>query len=156
MAGELWRLRIDVKGAEPFLSDAEGQPFALRHEFGKGRVIYFESALTLAYAKRSNAVVQRWIIDPARSHAAGLDVQLVTGSPRISFRGLVHSSGFVAVLSNWGSDERLTVAFRGRCAVKNALTGQDIQSSFAEGRTLVNIPIRAEAVLVLNANTVER
>lgn len=151
MAGELWRLRIDIKGAEPFLRDAEGQPFALRHAFGRGQVIYFESALTLAYAKRGNAIVQRWIVDPARSQAAGLDVQLATGSPRISFRGLTHHDGYVAVLSNWGAEEQLTVAFRGRCSVKNALTGRDVPGAFAEGRTLVNIPISAETVLVLNA-----
>lgn len=151
MAGELWRLQIETKGAKPFLRDADGKPFALRHQFGRGRVIYFESALALAYAKRTNAIVQRWIVDPARSHAAGLDVQLVAGSPRISFRGLIHSEGFVAVLSNWGPEERLTLVFRGHCAVKNALTGQDIPGAFAEGRTVVNIVIRAEAVLVLNA-----
>ncbi len=71
MAGELWRLPIETEGAESFLRDTDGKPFALRHAFGKGRVIYFESALTLAYAKRSNAVVQGWIIDPARSSCCG-------------------------------------------------------------------------------------
>lgn len=53
-AGELWKLPLQLKRAEPFIIDTEGRPFATKNHFGKGQVIYFQSALTLAYSKRSN------------------------------------------------------------------------------------------------------
>ena len=63
--GELWKLPLAVKGAEIILRDHKGKPFATRHHFGQGQAIYYEAAVTLAYGKRHNPLVQQWIIDPA-------------------------------------------------------------------------------------------
>ena len=98
-AGELWKLPLELKGAEVVMRDREGKPFATRHRLGKGQALYFESALTLAYFKRSNPLVERLIVKPALEAQANALVQLTQGSGTICFRGLAHPSGPIAILS---------------------------------------------------------
>jgi beta-galactosidase len=151
LAGELWRLPLELRSAEAFLSDKGGKPFATRNRCGKGRVIYFESALTLAYAKRSNPVVQQWIVQAAKELSGELPIQLTKGSPQIAFRGLVHSSGAVAILSNWGPSQEVTVAFQGEHRVVNPLTSERLTASFHDSLTSVQIFVPSDTVVVIEA-----
>ena len=151
-AGELWKLPLQLKGAEPFLRDREGKPFAVRNRFGRGEAIYFESALSLAYAKRGNPQIQEWIIRPARQFQSKLPVQVLKGSPEAQFRGLVHSKGAFALLSNWGDAQGVAVGFRGQFNVVDALSRKTFETSSQEGLTVARATIPADAVLILEAH----
>jgi beta-galactosidase len=147
--GELWRLPLEVKGAEVVLRDAEGNPFAVKHGFGKGQVYYFSSAVTLAYKRRNNPVVQQWIIEPALSQVSEMPVELKQGSDRVIFRGLVGTSGAAAILSNWGEAQTAIVSFRGAHKVKDAITGEPAAVSVDQGRSIATIRLAAGASAVL-------
>jgi hypothetical protein len=151
-AGELWKLPLELKGADVVLHDRDGKPFATQHHFGKGQGLYFESALTLGYFKRHSPIVQRWIIEPAMKTQEDALVQLRKGSDRICFRGLAHSSGPVAILSNWGEGETVVLSFRGDYKVADALTGKPIQAAHKQGRTLATWELPAGAVGVIKAS----
>ena len=150
-AGELWRLSLELKGAEVVLRDREGKPFATRHRLGKGQALYFESAVTLAYFKRGNPFVGRLIVKPAVEAQHDALVQLTRGSDKACFRGLAHPSGPVAILSNWGGAETVTVSFRGNYAVSEALTGKSVQVTHEQGRTLATVQVPAGGVALLKA-----
>ncbi len=152
-AGELWKLPLELKGAEVVMRDREGKPFATRHRLGKGQALYFESALTLAYFKRSNRLVERLIVKPALEAQANALVQLTQGSGTICFRGLAHPSGPIAILSNWGNAESVTVSFRGSYAVSEALNGKPVQVTREQGRTLATVQLPAGAVAVIRARS---
>jgi beta-galactosidase len=151
-AGELWKLPLELKGAEVVLRDRDGKPFAMRHHFGRGQSLYFESALTLAYYKRNNPVVQQLIVKPALDAQADSLVQLAKGSDRVCFRGLAHPSGPVAILSNWGDRDTVVVSFRGHYTVSDALTGKSIQVAHAQGRTFASVELQAGAVGLIKAS----
>ncbi len=151
LAGELWKLPLELQGAQPFISDRAGKPFATKHRFGKGQVIYFQSALTLAYYKRSHPQIQQWITAAAAETQANLSVQLLKGSPKISFRGLTHSSGAFAILCNWGSDEDVTLAFRGVRQIANGLTGEPLRTTSRDSATFTKFSIPASGVAVIQA-----
>ena len=150
-AGELWKLPLELKGAEVVLRDREGKTFATRHKFGKGQALYFESAVTLAYFKRSHPFVQRLITKPALEAQAGALVEMTRGSPKVGFRGLTCPSGPIAVLTNWGDAETVTVSFRGDHAVSEALAGKPVGTTRAQGRTLATVQLPAGAVALLRA-----
>ncbi len=111
--GELWRLPLQLKGAEVVLRTRDGKPFEVRHAFGKGQVYYFESAVSLAYDKRFNPVVQQWITDVSTPLEKSQPVYFVQGSRKVLFRGLVYPAGLGAVLTNWGDTQKVVVSFRG-------------------------------------------
>lgn len=155
-AGELWKLALQMKGAEAILRDKEGKPFATRHYFGKGQVFYFGSALTLGYFKRNNPVVQRWIIDPVMKTQSDALVLLKKGSDKICFRGLAHPSGPLAILSNWGDTDTVVVSFRGDYDVAETLAGKPVQVTHESGRTVATVALPAGAVGVLKASRVTK
>ncbi len=150
-AGELWKLPLEMKGAEIFLRDREGKPFAVKHRVGKGQVIYFESALTLAYAKRKHPLVQQWIVEPALEALRNNRVRLTQGSPETVFRGLVHPQGLVAVLSNWGDAEEVTVNFTGEYRVTEILNGEPVSIRHEQGSTLASLNLPTASARVLKA-----
>ncbi len=151
-AGELWRLPLELKGAEVVLRDRGGKPFATRHHFGKGQALYFESALTLAYFKCSNPVVQRLIAKAALDDQSDMPVLLTKGSEKIGFRGLTCPSGLVAILMNWGDAETVIASFRGRYSVVDEITGKSIPVTHAQGRTLATVELAAGAVGLIKAS----
>ncbi|MGO8736187.1 MAG: beta-galactosidase [Terriglobia bacterium] len=154
--GELWILPLELRGAEVILRDRQGRPFATQHHFGKGQAIYFESALTLGYFKRSNPLVQQWIIDPAMKVQANALVQIKKAPSTVGFRGLVHTSGPVAILTNWGDTETVVVSFRGDYAVADTLTGAPVEVTHRQGETLASVKLPAGAVSVLKASKAPR
>jgi beta-galactosidase GanA len=154
--GELWMLPLELRGAKVILRDRQGRPFATQHHFGKGQAIYFESALTLGYFKRSNPLVQQWIIDPAMKVQANALVQLKKAPSTVGFRGLVHTSGPVAILTNWGDTETVVVSFRGDYAVADTLTGAPVEVTHRQGETLASVKLPAGAVSVLKASKAPR
>ena len=137
--GELWKLPLELKGAEVVLRTPDETPFEVKHAFGKGQVFYFESAVTLAYEKRYNPVVQQWIVGPALDGMSGEDVSLREGSREIMFRGMVQPTGLAAVLSNWGEAQTAVVSFRGACTVVDAITGEAVPVTEENGRTLATV-----------------
>ena len=154
LAGELWKLPLQLKGAEVVLRDKAGKPFATSHHYGKGQALYFESALTLGYFKRNNPVVQRWIIEPAVKAQADALVQMKEGSDTVCFRGLAHPSGPVAILANWGNPDTVAVSFRGDYSVVEALTGKPVQVTHEAGRTVARVELPVGAVGILKASRV--
>jgi len=151
LGGELWKLPLVVKDAEVVLRDGDGNPFFVKNGYGKGRVYYYASALTLAYKLRNNPEVQQWIIEPALKQAAEMPVQLKQGSDRVIFRGLVGATGATAILTNWGDAQTAQVSFRGTHKVKNALTGEAVLVTTDQGNTLATVPLAAGASAVLIA-----
>jgi len=152
LGGETWRLPLKLKGAHVLLRDREGRPFAVQNDFGKGRAIYYASAVTLAYRHRNNEDVQEWIVQPALAASAGETVKLEKGSGQVSFRALEGPGRAFAVLSNWGAAQTVAVSFTGNYAkVANAISGVALKSTFANGKTMVTMPLAAESVLVLEA-----
>ena len=147
--GELWRLPLEVKGAEVVLRDAEGNPFAVKHGYGKGQVYYFASAVTLAYKRRNNPVVQQWIIEPALRHVTETPIQLKQGSDRVIFRGLAGPSGSAAILSNWGETQTVIVSFQGIHKIKDAITGEATPVTTDQGNTVATVRLLAGASAVL-------
>jgi len=131
------------------LRDKEGNPFAVKHRFGKGQVYYFESAVTLAYARRNNSVVQKWIIEPALGQVAEMPIQMKKGSDRVIFRGLVGASGSTAILTNWGETQKVVVSFRGSHKVKDAVTGEAVSTTEDHGNTLATMTLPAGESAVL-------
>lgn len=155
-AGELWKLPLELKGAEVVLRTRDGKPFATKHHFGKGQALYFESALTLGYSKRNHPLVQQWIIEPALKAQAKALVQVKQASGSVCFRGLTHSSGLVAILSNWGGSDPVVVSFRGDYAVVDALTEKELPVTHESGATVAEVTLPAGAVSVLKASKVAR
>jgi hypothetical protein len=151
-AGELWKLPLEMKGGQVLVRDREGKPFAVRHEFGKGQAIYFATALTLAYRRRNNQQVQKWIVQPALKANASTPVKLERGSGRISFRALEGPGRAFAVLSNWGQADTVEVSFQGDYTkVLNALSGRDVKLTRGKGKTVATMLLPAGGVSVLEA-----
>ena len=151
--GELWKLPLNLKGAEVVLSDKSGKPFATRHRYGKGESLFFESAVTLGYFKRSNPMVQRWIVEPAIKAESEALVRMNKGSEKVCFRGLAHPSGPVAMLTNWGDTDTVEVAFRGNYDVTEELSGRAVEVKHEGGRTVVSLELPAGEVALLRAST---
>lgn len=147
--GELFRLPLELKGAEVVLRTSDGKPFEIRHAYGKGHVCYFGSAVALSYARGENSLVQQWIISSAVSEADNQEVSMLQGSGKILFRGMVLTDGSAAILTNWGDDERVVVSFRGIYAVTDAISGKSLPVTEESGHTLVTLNLSAGAVAVL-------
>jgi hypothetical protein len=151
LGGELWKLPLEVKGAEVVQRDPEGNPFEVKHNYGKGQVIYYSSAVTLAYFHRNNPVVQQWILEPALKQVSEMPIQLKLGSDHLLFRGLVGTLKMTAILTNWGDTQTAVVRFRGVHKVKNAITGEDLPVTTEAGSTLVKVLVSAGTSTVLIA-----
>jgi hypothetical protein len=154
--GELWKLPLELKGAEVSLRDRQGKPFATHHHLGKGHAIYFEAAVTLGYFKRNNPVVQHWIIDPAEKVQANALVQVKKAPGTVGFRALLYRSGPVAILTNWGDTATVVVSFHGNYAVADALTGIPVEVTHEQGTTLATVKLLAGVVSVLRASKVAK
>lgn len=154
--GELWKLPLELRGAEVVLRDRDGHPFATRHRFGRGQALYFESAVTLGYYKRSNPLVQEWIVAPALKTQMQAAVQIRKAPATVGFRGLITKGGAMAILTNWGEAETVVVGFRGQNKVSDALTGAPVEVSREPEMTLATVKLAAGGVSVLRATQVAK
>jgi beta-galactosidase len=150
--GELWKLPLELRGAEVILRDRQGKPFATKHHFGKGQAFYFESAVALGYLKRNSPVVQQWIIEPAMKLEANAQVRVKKAPSTVGFRGLLHPSGPLAILTNWGDTDTVVVSFRGDYTVADTLTGARVEVTHRQGATLATLVLPAGAVSLLTAS----
>ena len=151
LGGELWKLPAELRGAAVVMKDEDGNPFEVKNTYGKGTATYFASSVTLAYLRRGNAIVQRWILEPAMQHTTEMPVQLRRGSDHLLFRGLVGVSHSAAVLTNWGEPQIATVLFAGNRRVKDIVSGKDVPVSRVSGHTLATLQMAAGADAVLVA-----
>jgi len=149
--GELWQLPLELSGADVVLRTRDGRPFEVRNTFGKGQVYYFESAVSLAYLRRFNSIVQHWIAGPSLPARNSQVVSLIQGSREVLLRGMVHPTGLAAILTNWGAAQKVVVSFRGAYTVTNAITGEAVPVSHEGGRTLATVNLPAASVAILKA-----
>lgn len=151
--GELWKIPIHLRGAQVAVKDRQGKPFATAHAFGKGKAIYYGSALTLAYFQHGNPVVEKWITAPAVQAESQSLVQLIKGPGQVGFRALHHPSGPVAVVTNWGQEEQVTVRFRGAFAsITNPLAGSPVTVMRHDGFTDAKLTLLSGKASVLKAS----
>jgi beta-galactosidase len=152
LAGELWRIPLNLRGAQVLLRDREGQPFATEHSFGSGKAIYYGAAVTLAYFHRDQPSVQEWITSPATEASGKSTVQLTKGSDQVGFRALHHSSGPIAVLTNWGEADEVQIRFGGQYkAVVNALGSPPARVTHRGQDTFAELTLPAQTACVLKA-----
>ena len=150
--GELWRIRLTLLDAEVLQRAPDGQPIATRKRFGKGEAVYFATALSLGYFRRSDPEARRWIANPAIAKNLQLPVQLKSGSERIVFRGMIASGKQVAILTNWGNDDDVTVSFRGRFAnIVDIVSGVAVKTKSDDNATSATLHLAKDAAVVLLA-----
>jgi beta-galactosidase len=111
MAGELWRCLIPAGSAKALLTGPDGRSTAVELAFGKGRALYYGSAVTLSYLHREDPRVGEWIAGPALEASRDLPVRLADGPGLVSFRAMQAEGRSAAVLNNWGAASRATVQF---------------------------------------------
>ncbi len=151
--GELWKIPMNIQGAQVAVKDGQGKPFATVHTFGKGKAFYYGSALTLAYFQRGNPAVEKWITAPAVQAEPQSLVQLTKASGQVGFRALHHASGPIVVLTNWGPDEQITVRLRGDYAsITDHLAGLPVRLMRHEGFTDVVLTLLSGKACVLKAS----
>jgi beta-galactosidase GanA len=153
LGGELWKIRLQLQGAQVVMRDREGRSFATEHAFGKGKAIYYGAAVTLAYFQRDNPQVLEWIAAPAINANSDSLVQLVRAPDQVGFRSLHHPSGPLAILTNWGQDTEIEIRFRGRYGtVTDPLTNTEVKVTHREQSTYVELTLQAGKACVVKAN----
>jgi beta-galactosidase len=109
--GELWRCVVP------------GYPGSVVEKtFGKGRAIYYGTALTLGYLRRDNAQVADWIARPAIEASRDLPVRLGAGTGLVSLRVMQAGRRLLAILNNWGAEASLNLQIPPGAAVTDLLT----------------------------------
>ena len=127
-AGELWRCLIPAGTARALMEDTGGHPTAVEHSFGKGRALYYGTALTLGYLHREDPRVREWIAAPALAASRDVPIRLKEGAALVSFRVLDARSRSAAVLNNWGPGCPVTVQFPAATqSVVDLLSGATVQ-----------------------------
>ena len=110
-AGELWRCVIPRGTGGVLRRTPDGRALAVDHLFGRGRAIYYGTALTYAYLRRESRAAMEWIAGPAIEAAGDLPVRLTAGPGHVISRALQAGDGYAAVLNNWGARAEVTVRF---------------------------------------------
>jgi len=152
-AGELWRCLIPEGTTKTLLSGVDGRPVAVEHQFGKGRALYYASAVTLSYLHREDARAGQWIVAPALDAVRDLPVRLAEGPSSVSFRAMQMPGRAAAVLNNWGAAGRAIVQFPAETrSVIEILSGANIPLRRAEGVAEAEIEMRHGGSAVLLAS----
>ena len=141
-AGDLWRCVIPAGAGRVLLKGADGRPNAVEHVFGKGRALYYGSAVTLRYLHRGGEEARVWIAGPAIAAARDVPVRLAAGPALVSFRVLAGPGGAAAVLNNWGAAGRAEIQFPGATqAVRERVGGGEIRLRAAGGVKVAEIEL---------------
>lgn len=130
---ELWRCVIGklAPTAKPLEGDAAGRTRAVSNAFGKGRAIYYNSALTFACLRRETPQIVRAIAEPALANST-TPVRISTPLTRVSTRILQASNRLAVVLNNWGAAGPVTLRFPKATQATDLLTGAKL--TLAAGR----------------------
>jgi len=100
-----------------------------------------------------NVEVEKWIAAPAVQAESQSLVQLIRGSGQVGFRALHHPSGPIVVLTNWGSDEQISVRLRGEYAsIKEHLAGTPVKMTHHGNFTDAELNLLSGKVCVLKAS----
>ncbi|MGI0135146.1 MAG: beta-galactosidase trimerization domain-containing protein, partial [Candidatus Micrarchaeaceae archaeon] len=151
--GELWKIPLQLHGAQVVIRDREGRPFATEHAYGKGRAIYYGAAVSLAYFRRDNPQVLEWIVSPALKASSSSLVQLVRASGQVGFRSLHHSSGPLAILTNWDQDSEIQVRFGGQYeTITDLVSNSQVKVTRRGQYTYTELTLRAGNACVVKAN----
>ena len=147
-AGELFRCLISPStSARTLLRAPGGRPAAVENTFGKGRAIYYGTALTLSYLRREDPAVAQWI---AAAASFDLPVQLTAAPERVVFRYLESPNESAAVLSNWGPSGRASLS--ASASIRSAtelISNSNIPVTHANGRSELAFDIPAESSVVI-------
>jgi beta-galactosidase len=149
-AGELWRCLVPEGTTGALLKGPNGRPAAVEHEYGKGRAIYYGTALTLACLGRETPQIDSWIAAPAVAASESLPLKLTEAPGHIAFRAMRAADRYAAVLNNWGA--AANVSIRVPASVKSAveiITGSDIPIQRSSEAVEVRLPVGAGASAVI-------
>lgn len=155
--GELWRCLIPMNTSGTLLKGPDNRPVAVAHTFGKGRAIYYGTALTLAHLRREDPRVTSWIAAPAVAAAQNTPVRMTGGPPHVAFRGMQSADRYGAVLNNWGIAAQVVVQFPK--SVKSAVeivSGESVEmrNNGATSETQLDLKPGASAVVITEGGIV--
>jgi beta-galactosidase len=112
-AGQNWRCRIPAGGYQALHRDGNGEATATENSFGKGKAIYYATALTLGYMLRGGEETQAMIAAPGLRAAEKMPVRVLEAPRGTSFRALENAGRRAIVLNNWGQRGPVRVRVRG-------------------------------------------
>ena len=151
-AGDEMRLPLTPCGSEVLLKDAQGQPAATRHRFGKGTAIYFGTALALGYHRHPEPSAGEWIAASARPFAREAQVAATTEATRLFFRALKWPEGLAAILTNPGPECRVHLVFRNPVRdIQETLTAKRLDAVTTSCVTQIEVLVPAGGVTVVHA-----
>lgn len=110
--GELWRCVVPGHSG-----------CVVESKFGRGRGIYYGTALTLGYLRRGNPQVAEWIARPGTEASRDLPVRLGAGAGLVSLRVMHAGRNLVAVLNNWGAATKLDLRAPSNMNATDLLSG---------------------------------
>ena len=153
-SGELWRCLIPKNTPGAIARGPDGRPVAIAHEFGKGRAIYYATALTLANMRRDDPAAGASIAAPALQAAREAPVRIVEAAADLAFRGMQSQQGYAAILNNWGVGTQAVLEFPS--SVKSAteiIDGRDIKirNNGQTAEVRLDLPAGASAVILTAA-----
>jgi beta-galactosidase len=153
VAGELYRCVIPGNAkAKTILNGADGRPAATECAFGKGKAIYYATALTYSYLKREDPQVGRWIADPALANHTG-EIRLTQAPRGAVLRSLRHPGGqSAAVITHWGGPGKVTCALpAGAKSALELITNTKLEVSRNGANTEMSVELKAgdSAVLLI-------
>jgi hypothetical protein len=143
----MWRCPIALGTARPVLLTGDGAPAAVENRFGKGRTMYFGTALTLAAHRRRLPQAEKWIVDAAVKAVGDTAVRFHRAPAEVSIRVARAGRSYGVFLNNWGgaTPVELRVA-SGIQRVTDLLTGGTVRIS---GEGAVEFPLGAGGSAVL-------
>jgi beta-galactosidase GanA len=151
-AGESWRCVVQPAKAKALVRDSEGRITATENSYGKGRAIYYATALSLAVLRRRLPVAERWIAAPAVEASRGLPIRALEAPERMSFRALTTQKEATAVLNNWGHEGMATIAFPPAVrSVTDLVSGKSAACRTQAGVSTVEWRIERGGTAVLHA-----
>jgi beta-galactosidase len=142
---ELWRCVVGklAPTAKVLQKDAAGRTQAVTNAFGKGRAIYYNSALAYACLRRETPEIVRAIAEPALANSTP-PVTISTPLTHVSARILEAPNRVAVILNSWGAAGPVTLRFPTATQATDLLTGARLPTS--AGQT--SITLRAGATVI--------
>lgn len=141
---ELWRCLIPMNTPGALAEGADGRPVAVENPFGKGRAIYYGTALAYANLQHETPQMVSAIAAPALKAAQSMPVRMTDGPGHVAFRAMQAGDRYAAVLNNWGPDATVSLQFP--AWVKSAV--EIISGGKVTTATPFRLPAGATAVIL--------